>query len=119
MCRAPRPRQVVLVFQPIFVVLDYRHALAPTPPEPQEPAALDGWDTAGLTPREREVAALLALGLSNRALADRLVITRKTAANHVQRVFEKLDVRSRGELIARAYERGWVQPASRGPGPSN
>jgi len=68
----------------------------------------DEWESAGLTPREREVAVLLARGMSNRAVAEQLVITQKTAANHVHRVLGKLDVRSRSELIARAYTRGWL-----------
>ncbi len=59
-----------------------------------------------LTPREREVARLVAQGLSNRQVAEQLVLTEKTAANHVGRVFEKLGVHSRGQLAARATELG-------------
>jgi non-specific serine/threonine protein kinase len=59
-----------------------------------------------LTPREREVARLVAQGLSNRQVAERLVLTEKTAANHLGRVFEKLGVHSRGQLAARARELG-------------
>jgi DNA-binding NarL/FixJ family response regulator len=60
----------------------------------------------GLTAREYEVAVLVAGGLSNRQLADKLVITEKTAKNHVQRVLDKLGVRSRTEIAARAEELG-------------
>jgi DNA-binding CsgD family transcriptional regulator len=60
----------------------------------------------GLTAREREVAALVARGLRNRQIAEELVITEKTAANHVQRVLDKLAVHSRAELAARAHELG-------------
>jgi DNA-binding NarL/FixJ family response regulator len=60
----------------------------------------------GLTGREREVASLLALGLSNRRIAEQLVIAEKTVKNHVQRVLEKLGARSRAEVAARAGELG-------------
>jgi DNA-binding NarL/FixJ family response regulator len=60
----------------------------------------------GLTEREREVALLVAGGLSNRQVAARLVISEKTAKNHVQRVLDKLGVHSRTELAARAPELG-------------
>jgi DNA-binding NarL/FixJ family response regulator len=63
---------------------------------------------AVLTAREQEVAALVARGLSNRRIAARLVISERTAANHVQRVFEKLDIHSRG--AARRARRG-ARPA--------
>jgi predicted ATPase/DNA-binding CsgD family transcriptional regulator len=61
---------------------------------------------ADLTPREREVARLVARGLTNRQVAESLVITEKTAANHLQHVLDKLDVRSRSQLAARAGELG-------------
>jgi DNA-binding NarL/FixJ family response regulator len=60
----------------------------------------------GLTPRERDVAALAARGMSNRQIAQALSIAEKTAANHVQRALEKLDVRTRTQLAARAGEFG-------------
>jgi non-specific serine/threonine protein kinase len=56
---------------------------------------------AALTPREREVAQLIAAGLTNRQIGQALVITEKTAANHVQRVLDKLGLHSRGQLAAR------------------
>ena len=59
-----------------------------------------------LTPREQEIAQLAAQGLTNRQIAATLVIAEKTAANHVQRVLEKLDLRSRTQLAARAAEFG-------------
>ncbi|HYW86907.1 MAG TPA: LuxR C-terminal-related transcriptional regulator [Chloroflexota bacterium] len=45
-----------------------------------------------LTTREREVARLVARGLTNRQIAEALVVTEKTAANHVQHVLDKLEV---------------------------
>jgi predicted ATPase/DNA-binding CsgD family transcriptional regulator/transcriptional regulator with XRE-family HTH domain len=59
-----------------------------------------------LTRREHEVALLVARGLSNREVADTLVINEKTAKNHVQRVLEKVGVSSRRQIIARASELG-------------
>jgi DNA-binding NarL/FixJ family response regulator len=55
---------------------------------------------AGLTPREREIAGLVATGLSNRVIAERLVVSVRTVDNHLQHVFDKLGVRSRRELGA-------------------
>jgi DNA-binding NarL/FixJ family response regulator len=63
-----------------------------------------------LTPREREVIALVAIGLSNDEIADRLVISRATAKTHVSRALSKLDVRDRAQLVAVAYQAGIVHP---------
>jgi DNA-binding NarL/FixJ family response regulator len=59
---------------------------------------------AFLTRREQQVVRLVAQGLSNREVAEQLVITEKTAKNHVQRVLDKLGVHSRMQIIARAHE---------------
>ncbi len=61
-----------------------------------------------LTPREREVGTLIARGLSNRQIAAQLVIAEKTAANHVARILDKLDLHSRAALAARAADLGLV-----------
>jgi DNA-binding NarL/FixJ family response regulator len=61
---------------------------------------------AGLTRRERDVALLVARGLSNRAIAAELVIAEKTVKNHVHHVLGKLGARSRAEAAARAAEFG-------------
>ena len=55
----------------------------------------------GLTPREREIAALLEAGLSNKEIAARLGIEVATVKNHVHNLLEKLRVRRRGEAAAR------------------
>jgi DNA-binding NarL/FixJ family response regulator len=53
-----------------------------------------------LTPREREVARLVAVGRSNREIAEELVVSERTAANHVQHVLEKLGFTRRAQIAA-------------------
>src|SRR5262249_20361558 len=62
-------------------------------------------DSGPLSPRELEVAALVAGGLSNRQIADRLVISARTADNHVQHILNKLDLTSRVQLAAWVVQR--------------
>jgi DNA-binding NarL/FixJ family response regulator len=59
-----------------------------------------------LTLREREVATLVARGLSNRQIADELVIAKGTAANHVKHILARLGVESRAQIAAWAVEHG-------------
>jgi DNA-binding NarL/FixJ family response regulator len=59
-----------------------------------------------LTPRELEILNLLAQGLSNPAIAERLVLSPKTVRNQVSTIFSKLQVASRAEAIVRAREAG-------------
>lgn len=59
-----------------------------------------------LTEREREVLALLARGLSNSVIAERLDISLKTVRNHVSNVFTKLQVEDRAQAIVKAREAG-------------
>jgi DNA-binding NarL/FixJ family response regulator len=63
-----------------------------------------------LTAREREVMALVAGGLSNDEIAQRLVVTLATAKTHVSRVMTKLHAHHRAQLVTLAYETGLVQP---------
>jgi DNA-binding NarL/FixJ family response regulator len=55
---------------------------------------------SGLSDRERGVMDLIARGLSNRAIAEELYLSEKTVKNHVNRIYAKLGVTSRGEAIA-------------------
>jgi DNA-binding NarL/FixJ family response regulator len=66
-----------------------------------------------LTDREREVVALVARGLSNDEIAERLVISPATARTHVSRAMVKLAARDRSQLVVFAYESGLVH-AGRG-----
>jgi DNA-binding NarL/FixJ family response regulator len=61
---------------------------------------------ASLTERETEVLKLVAAGLSNAELADRLVISHATAKTHVSRILTKLGLRDRAQLVIAAYEAG-------------
>ncbi|GAA1091743.1 response regulator [Nocardiopsis metallicus] len=63
-----------------------------------------------LTNREREAVALVARGLSNDQLAERMVISPLTAKTHVNRAMVKLRARDRAQLVILAYESGLVVP---------
>ncbi len=70
-------------------------------------------DTEGLerlTPREREVLALVGRGCSNAEIAEQLVLSPLTAKTHVARLFAKLGARDRAQLVVTAYESGLVVP---------
>jgi DNA-binding NarL/FixJ family response regulator len=68
-----------------------------------------------LTPREQEVVALVALGLSNDELAEHLVVSPLTAKTHVNRAMTKLGARDRAQLVVIAYETGLVRPGEGRP----
>jgi DNA-binding NarL/FixJ family response regulator len=74
----------------------------------KEPAAAD--EMARLTEREREVMALVGVGLSNEEIARRLVVSPLTAKTHVSRTMVKLGARDRAQLVVLAYESGLVRP---------
>jgi DNA-binding response OmpR family regulator len=66
-------------------------------------AAGDRPRASRLTAREQQVLQLLAEGLSQRDISDTLVISPRTAGKHIERILEKLDVRSRAQAVAIAY----------------
>jgi non-specific serine/threonine protein kinase len=59
-----------------------------------------------LSPREREVAELIALGRSNREIAEALVLSSKTVESHIKHIFEKLGVQARAEVAVWATRQG-------------
>lgn len=62
----------------------------------------------GITPRELEILELIAAGLSNREIAERLYVSENTVKTHSGRVFEKLDARRRTQAVQRAKEAGLI-----------
>jgi DNA-binding NarL/FixJ family response regulator len=78
-------------------------------PDPTQvtPAVLDA-----LTDREREVLTLVAHGLSNTEVAERLVVSAATSKTYVSRLLAKLGARDRAQLVAIAYETGLVTPGA-------
>lgn len=73
-----------------------------------------GLETLPLTPREIEVLALLAQGLDNTAIAERLVVTTRTVQNHVSAIYDKLGVDTRTQAALIAIRHGLVQVSPTG-----
>jgi DNA-binding NarL/FixJ family response regulator len=65
-----------------------------------------------LTEREREVLALVARGLSNAEIGERIHVSHATAKTHVGRILSKLGARDRTQLVVIAYETGLVTPGT-------
>ncbi|MEV3858057.1 response regulator transcription factor [Streptomyces sp. NPDC050095] len=70
-------------------------------------------DLSGLTPREIEVLRLLATGLSNTELAERLFLSPTTVKTHIGHILSKLDLRDRVQAVVLAYETGLISPRDR------
>ena len=78
-------------------------------------AAQDGGLREDLTERETEVLRLMAKGLRNERIAERLRITEQTVKNHVRNIFGKLGVETRVEAVLYAIGQGWVEPEEAEP----
>ncbi|MFF8845143.1 response regulator [Streptomyces sp. NPDC015127] len=81
-----------------------------TQPLPTDTGTGTGRGLEELTGREREAVVLVARGLSNDEIADRMVISPLTAKTHVNRAMTKLHARDRAQLVILAYESGLVAP---------
>lgn len=68
----------------------------------------------GLTPRELDVLGLLVDGQSNHEIADRLVVTDRTVATHVEHILHKLEAPTRTLAAVRAEREGWYVPPEAG-----
>jgi DNA-binding NarL/FixJ family response regulator len=77
--------------------------------QPEVGSGVGSADLDVLTDREREIVGLVALGLSNEEIADRLVLSPLTAKTHVNRAMMKLDARDRAQLVVIAYRTGLVR----------
>ncbi|MBM3270014.1 MAG: response regulator transcription factor [Candidatus Sericytochromatia bacterium] len=77
--------------------------------------ALERWEHGDnrpveeLTPREKEVLALIASGLTNQEIADKLVISVRTVETHRSHIIDKLGIRKRSELVNYALRKGLVE----------
>ncbi len=83
------------------VLSAYRDGPAPAIPGPEADL---------LTPREREVLALIGQGLSNTEIATRLTLGEGTVKTHIGHIFTKLDLRDRAAAVVFAFDHGLVQP---------
>ena len=88
-------------------------AVTARPPDPPPTVAAVGRTLpAGLTTREAEVLTLLAAGLSNTEIAQRLFVSNATVKTHINRVFAKIGARDRAQAVRYAYQAGLADPSA-------
>jgi DNA-binding NarL/FixJ family response regulator len=105
--RRLRPDLVLILAPAVTRTVIEEFARQPPATVPAQPPAV-----AELTPREREVLDLLARGLSNPEICERLVISEATTKTHVARILQKLDLRDRIQAVIYAYESRLVAPGT-------
>jgi ATP/maltotriose-dependent transcriptional regulator MalT len=96
--RITRPREVVTEVREVVVVREPQPFVA----DAARLAAL------GITPREHEILTLIAAGLSNREIAERLFVSENTVKTHSRRLFAKLEARRRTEAVRIAKQAGLI-----------
>lgn len=89
-------------------------AIAAGPPVSQQEPAPRYPD--GLTPREAEILALIAEGLSNTEIAERLIVSEATVKSHINHLLSKIGASGRAQAVSYAYQRG-IAPGSATPSP--
>jgi len=89
-----------------------RLVAAVTGPPPEQAAAGAHPLPAGLTTREAEVLTLLAAGLSNAEIAQRLFVSNATVKTHINRIFAKTGARDRAQAVRYAYRTGLASPSA-------
>lgn len=77
--------------------------------DPSLEAAGDSQAESPLTPREMEILQLLAAGMDNTAIAEQLIVTKRTVQNHISNIYGKLGVASRTEAMLYAIRHGWAK----------
>jgi DNA-binding CsgD family transcriptional regulator len=99
------------ILDPTLRAIFAAHILTLFPVPSRNPSRrVDKLKFAGLTAREREVAALIAQGQSNHAIAELLVVSERTVESHVTNILAKLDFTSRARIAVWAVDKGLVDP---------
>ena len=91
-------------------VIVVKEVHVPMPAAPQEPFAVNQESLAelGITPREHEILTLIAAGLSNREIGERLFVSENTVKTHSSRLFEKMSVNRRVQAVQKGRELGLI-----------
>lgn len=84
------------------------------PPPAARPDAPDAGDVVGLTPREREVVVLVAQGLSNREICERLYLAENTLKSYIRSAYRRMAVRTRAQAVNWAFTHALPELAAPG-----